>query len=289
MLDATLGAVVGLGVGRILNVVTTQLPLAMERQWRRESREMVRDEMTQEADRTRFDALLPTADKEDPHAVRWKGSGCPQCAAPARGLENVPLLGWLLRRGRCSSCSASLSAREPLVELLSGVATAAAIAVFGPTLLGFASVVLCWVLIVAAFIDAETTLLPDDLTLPLLWGGLLLNTMSLFAPLHEAVVGAAAGYLSLWMICAAFKLLTGREGMGHGDFKLLAALGAWFGWKALPAIVLLSSVVGALIGIALLLLRSQRQVQIPFGPYLAGAGLLTLYFGQPLMALYGLL
>jgi leader peptidase (prepilin peptidase) / N-methyltransferase len=192
-------------------------------------------------------------------------------------------------RGKCSACKAPIPVRYPLIETLSGLLAAAAIWQYGLTLVGLGGVLLCLVLITLTFIDIDTQLLPDDITLPLLWAGLLLNLAGGFVSLQDAVIGAVAGYLLLWSIYWLFKLLTGKEGMGYGDFKLLAALGAWFGWQSIPAIILLASVVGALVGIALMVFaRHQRDNPIPFGPYLAGAGVLTLFFSKPLTALYGL-
>jgi leader peptidase (prepilin peptidase)/N-methyltransferase len=201
----------------------------------------------------------------------------------------VPVLSWLLLRGRCAHCGTAIPARYPAIEATTALMVGAAAAVFGPTAAGIGAAILSCFLVALAFIDLDTQLLPDDLTLPLLWLGLLFNLSGTFVPIGDAVVGAIAGYLALWSIYWIFKLVTGKEGMGYGDFKLLAALGAWFGWQALPAIILLSSAVGAAIGIAMIaLVRHKREVPIPFGPYLAGAGILALYFAQPLGALFGL-
>ena len=268
-----LAALFGLLVGSFLNVVIHRLPRMMQAQWEAQAAEL-RGEPPPAAER--FDLVAPR-------------SRCPHCGHAIRAIENVPVLSWLWLRGRCAGCGARISARYPLVELLAAAASALAIGRFGPTAAGAAAVLLSFVLIALTFIDLDTQLLPDDLTLPLVWIGLLVNLDGTFAPLHAAVVGAAAGYLSLWSIYWLFKLATGREGMGYGDFKLLAALGAWFGWQALPAIILLSSVVGAAVGIALIVFaRHGRATPIPFGPYLAGAGLLALYVREPLLALYGI-
>jgi leader peptidase (prepilin peptidase)/N-methyltransferase len=204
-----------------------------------------------------------------------------------RARDNVPVLSWLLLRGRCAACGARISARYPLVEALTAVLSAAVAWKFGFGWAAGLGLVFTWMLIALTFIDADTTLLPDDLTLPLLWLGLLANLLGIFAPvtLQDAVMGAMAGYLVLWSIYWAFKLLTGKEGMGYGDFKLLAALGAWMGWKALLPIVLLSSVVGAVVGVALIVLAGRgREVPIPFGPYLATAGLIVFLAGDRLTA-----
>ncbi len=197
------------------------------------------------------------------------------------------MLSWLALRGKCSACGTRISPRYPIVELIGGVLAALSIAHFGPTWQGLAACGLLWTLLALTFIDLDTQLLPDDLTLPLLWAGLFVNLFGLFVPLSEAVVGAIAGYASLWSVYWVFKLIRGKEGMGYGDFKLLAALGAWMGWKALPAIVLLSSAVGAVIGITLVLVkRRDHQQPLPFGPFLAVAGVVALFAGRPLIALY---
>jgi leader peptidase (prepilin peptidase)/N-methyltransferase len=207
-------------------------------------------------------------------------SACPQCGHQITALENIPLLSWLWLRGRCSACRTPISARYPLVELLTALLSAAAAWKWGVTLQTGAAVLLIWALVALAFIDLDTTLLPDSLTLPLLWLGLLVNLGGHFASMPDAVIGAIAGYLVLWSVYWLFKLATGKEGMGYGDFKLLAALGAWLGWQMLPAIILLSSVVGAAVGLTLIVaVRHGRNVPIPFGPYLAAAGIIAAFWG----------
>ena len=214
-------------------------------------------------------------------------SACPSCGHRIGAHENIPVLSWLFLRGRCSSCGTTISARYPAVELLAGTLAVAAVMRFGPGWQAIAACGLLWSLLALTFIDADTQLLPDDMTLPLLWAGLFANLFGLFVPIQEAVIGAIAGYLSLWSVYWAFKLIRGKEGMGYGDFKLLAALGAWMGWKVLPAIVLLSSAVGAIIGIALIAFRRRdHQQPLPFGPYLAIAGAIALFAGRPLVDLY---
>lgn len=266
-----IAALFGLLVGSFLNVVIHRLPKMMEADWHAQAAELRGDAPPE---RPRYDLVAPR-------------SACPACGTPIAAKHNVPVLSWLLLRGRCAHCATPISARYPLVELLTGVLAACAIARYGATAAGLGALLLTFTLVALAFIDLDTQLLPDDLTLPLLWAGLALNLGGTFVPIREAVIGAMAGYGILWSIYWAFKLLTGKEGMGYGDFKLLAALGAWFGWQALPAIVLLSSVVGAVVGVSLMLFaRHRRDTPIPFGPYLAGAGLLSLYFAQPLMALF---
>lgn len=255
----------GLAIGSFLNVVIYRLPRMMEADWQAQCAELTGREPVQVE---RFNLLMPA-------------SHCPSCKTPLRIRDNVPLLSYFVSRGKCAHCGAAISARYPVVE-----AVTAALAVwvawhFGWGLPGLAALAFTFVLIALTFIDADTTLLPDSLTLPLLWGGLLLNVGGAFAPLADAVIGAAAGYLILWSIYWLFKLATGKEGMGYGDFKLLAALGAWFGWKMLLPILLLSSVVGAAVGIILLLVaRRGRDIPIPFGPYLAAAGFVTLLYGR---------
>jgi leader peptidase (prepilin peptidase)/N-methyltransferase len=245
----------------------------MEADWQQQAAEL-RGEPAPE--RERFNLVTPR-------------SRCPHCGTAIRPWHNLPVIGWLVLRGRCAHCGARISVRYPLVEALTGVLAAAGIAAYGASAAGLGALLLTFALIALAFIDLDTQLLPDDLTLPLLWLGLLFNLWGTFAPLQDAVIGAIAGYGILWSVYWLFRLVTGKEGMGYGDFKLLAALGAWFGWQALPAIVLLASAVGAAVGVAMIVLvRHRRETPIPFGPYLAGAGLLALYFAQPLGALFGL-
>jgi leader peptidase (prepilin peptidase)/N-methyltransferase len=230
-------------------------------------------------------------DEPPPYSGRYNllvpRSACPSCGHPLSAIENVPLLGWIWLRGRCRHCHAGIPLRYPLVELLSGVLAALLTWRLGTGAAGLAALALSWTLVALAFIDLDTQLLPDDLTLPLLWAGLLINLNGVFAPLPDAVIGAAAGYLSLWLVYWMFRLVTGREGIGFGDFKLLAALGAWLGWTMLPLIVLLSSAVGAAVGLLLVgLQRHQRGKPIPFGPFLALAGLVALIYGRGLMDIW---
>ncbi|WP_275591474.1 prepilin peptidase [Flagellatimonas centrodinii] len=267
----TLTLVLGLLVGSFLNVVALRLPAMMERDWRIEARQILE---------------LP-AEAEPPLSLTQPPSTCPQCRQRIRPWHNIPVIGWLWLRGRCADCAAPISPQYPLVELACGLLSAACAWRFGwgPELA--AALVLTWSLLVLAVIDARTTLLPDSITLPLLWAGLLLALVPLQASLSSAVIGAAAGYLSLWSVYWAFKLLTGKEGMGYGDFKLFAALGAWLGWQQLLLIILLSSVVGAVVGIGLILARNRgRDLQIPFGPYLAAAGWIALVAGDTITAAY---
>ena len=224
-----------------------------------------------------------TAPDEPAYNLVVPRSACPACGHAISAVENIPLVSWLALSGRCRACKVRISVRYPLVELLGGVLAAAAVWRFGATAQGLAACALLWTLLALTFIDFDTQYLPDDLTLPLLWGGLVANLWGLFVPLPEAVVGAVAGYLALWSIYWLFKLIRGKEGMGYGDFKLLAALGAWLGWKMLPLIILLSSVVGAVVGIALIVFKGRdHQVPLAFGPYLAAAGAIALFFGASL-------
>jgi leader peptidase (prepilin peptidase)/N-methyltransferase len=255
----------GLAIGSFLNVVIYRLPKMMEAEWQAQCAELAGRELEPAP---RFNLLVP-------------GSHCPSCKTPLRVRDNVPLVSYFASGGRCAHCGAAISARYPVVEAITAVLSAWVAWRFGFGVPGLAALAFTFALIALTFIDADTTLLPDSLTLPLLWAGLLLNTAGTFAPLAEAVVGAAAGYLILWSIYWLFKLVTGKEGMGYGDFKLLAALGAWFGWKMLLPILLLSSVVGAAVGMFLLVLaRRGRDIPIPFGPYLAAAGFIALLYGQ---------
>jgi len=264
-------AVLGLVVGSFLNVVIHRLPKMMEREWRRQCAEL---EGRIAADDGRYD-------------LWWPPSSCPHCGHRLGILENIPLLSFLWLRGRCRACKAPIGLRYPLVEGLTALLSAFTAWHFGFGWQGGLALVLVWGLIALTFIDLDTQLLPDDLTLPLLWLGLLANVGGLFTDPSSSVIGAAAGYFSLWSVYWLFKLVTGREGMGYGDFKLLAALGAWLGWQKLPAILLLSSVVGAAVGITLIVVaRRGRHTPIPFGPYLAGGGLAALYWGDALARFY---
>jgi leader peptidase (prepilin peptidase) / N-methyltransferase len=258
-------------VGSFLNVVIHRLPRMMENEWRAQCAELEGRELP---DTGRYNLLVPR-------------SRCPSCSTPIRARDNIPVLSWLLLKGKCASCRTPISVRYPLVEALTAVLSGLIAWRFGLGLTAGLALILTWALIALTFIDADTTLLPDDLTIPLLWLGLLANLLGVFpgVTLRDAVLGAVAGYLSLWLIYWSFKLTTGKEGMGYGDFKLLAALGAWMGWKALLPIVLLASVVGALVGIALIVLaRRGREIPIPFGPYLASAGFFVLLFGDRLIS-----
>lgn len=266
-----LATVLGLLVGSFLNVVIHRLPLIMEREWRSQCAELHGDPVPE----------------QPPLTLSRPASRCPSCGAAIRPWHNIPLISWMLLGGKCAACAAPISLRYPLVELLSATLTGLAAWHFGFTAMAAGAIVFTWALIALAGIDLDTQLLPDSITLPLLWLGLALALFPVFVDLPAAVIGAMAGYLSLWSVYWLFKLLTGKEGMGYGDFKLLAALGAWMGWQVLPLIILLSSLVGAVVGIALILGAGRgRSVPIPFGPYLAAAGLIALYAGKPLTHQY---
>ncbi|HHQ4579281.1 MULTISPECIES: prepilin peptidase [Aeromonas] len=260
-------------IGSFLNVVIHRLPIMLEREWQAEYLGYFNPE-TQPQQEERYNLMVPR-------------SACPHCGHAITAMENIPLLSWLWLKGRCRECQAPISARYPLVELLTALLSLVVAATYPPGWALLAALLLTWVLVALTFIDLDKMLLPDQLTLPLLWGGLLFNLTGGFVPLTDAVIGAMAGYLVLWSLYWAFKLLTGKEGMGYGDFKLLAALGAWLGWQALPIVLLLSSLVGAFIGIGLILLRNHHQNKpIPFGPYLAIAGWIALLWGDTITRWY---
>ncbi|MFM5209414.1 MULTISPECIES: prepilin peptidase [Aeromonas] len=260
-------------IGSFLNVVIHRLPIMLEREWQAEYLGYFNPE-TQPQQEERYNLMVPR-------------SACPHCGHAITAIENIPLLSWLWLKGRCRECQAPISARYPLVELLTALLSLVVAAIFPPSWGLLAALLLTWVLVALTFIDLDKMLLPDQLTLPLLWGGLLFNLTGGFVPLADAVIGTMAGYLVLWNLYWAFKLLTGKEGMGYGDFKLLAALGAWLGWQALPIVLLLSSLVGAFIGIGLILLRNHHQNKpIPFGPYLAIAGWIALLWGDTITRWY---
>ena len=273
MLPETLGGLavaaglLGLCVGSFLNVVIHRLPKMMEQDWQAQCAEL-RGESP--------------PDQGEALSLAKPRSRCPNCGHQITPLENIPLVSYLLiLKGKCSGCGTRISPRYPITELLTGLLSAFAAWHFGPTIQTVGALALLWALIALSAIDLDTQLLPDSITLPLLWLGLAFNLWTTFADLPTAVIGAMAGYLSLWSVFWLFKLATGKEGMGYGDFKLLAALGAWLGWQMLPAIIILSSVVGAVVGIALIVAaRHGRNVPIPFGPYLAAAGVIALFWGQ---------
>ncbi|TAJ76730.1 MAG: prepilin peptidase [Gallionellaceae bacterium] len=266
-----LSGILGLVVGSFLNVVIHRLPKMMERGWRAQCAELSGVEPKPEA----------------PYNLLTPRSACPNCNHKIGALENIPLISYLVLGGKCKGCKAPISIRYPLVETLSGILSAYAAWHFGFGLAGVAALLFVWALIALTCIDLDTQLLPDDITLPLLWLGLLFNLNNAFTGLPNAVIGAIAGYVVLWGVYWLFKLATGKEGMGYGDFKLLAAIGAWLGWQMLPLVIMLSSVVGAVVGVTLIVaVKHGRDIPIPFGPYLAGGGLIALFWGSLLTQSY---
>ncbi|MDB5892906.1 MAG: prepilin peptidase [Rhodoferax sp.] len=270
-LDAALGGILGLVIGSFLNVVVHRLPLMMERQWAREAAEMAA---------TSGAAAAAPAD-EAPLSLMQPASRCPHCGHQIRWFENIPVLSYIGLRGRCAGCKVNISARYPLVELATGALFAFCLARWGVNPAGLAWCGFAAALLTLGLIDWDTTLLPDSITLPLVWAGLITAALQWTpTPLTTSLWGAVAGYLSLWTIYWLFKLVTGKEGMGYGDFKLFAALGAWFGWPALVPIILMASVIGAVVGIAMKFNSQLREGgYVPFGPFLAGAGLTAMAFG----------
>jgi leader peptidase (prepilin peptidase)/N-methyltransferase len=268
-------------IGSFLNVVIHRLPIMMEREWREQADELTKTPSEQKLPEGRFDLVMPR-------------SRCPSCGALITALQNIPLISYLMLRGRCANCKASISSRYPFVELMTALLAATCAWYFGPGWEALMAIVLTIVLVAIAMIDADTQLIPDSIVLPLMWLGL---AMSLFHPMPgagtlfigpaDAIVGAMAGYLTLWSIFWLFKLVTGKDGMGYGDFKLLAALGAWLGWQQLPMIIMMSAVVGAAINIVMIVARGKdRSIPIPFGPYLAAAGWITMLWGETIKNTY---
>lgn len=267
--------VLGLVIGSFLNVVVHRLPLMMERAWRAELEAEGHDGETPTPPAPRYDLWVPR-------------SACPHCSHPLRPRDNIPVLGYLLLRGRCRDCGAPIGWRYPVVELASAVLAALVLAHFGPSFAALAAFGLCAALLTLSAIDIDTRLLPDSITLPLAWAGLLLNLGHLFCSLESAVIGAAAGYLFLWSVYWLFKWLRGIEGIGYGDLKLLGALGAWLGWEALPQLVLIAAASGAVCGLyAVLRGRMSFAEPLPFGPFLAAGGAITLLCSTPLYSVMG--
>lgn len=265
--------VVGLMVGSFLNVVIHRLPRMLERGWRAEARAYLDPEVTIEK-QERYNLVVP-------------GSHCPGCNKRIHFWENVPVLSWLFLRARCSGCAMRISARYPLVELSAAILGAVVAAHFGFGWAAGGALLLTWSLVALTMIDFDHQLLPDNITLPMLWAGLLFSLIPGLVSPADAIIGAAAGYLTLWSVFWLFKLATGKDGMGYGDFKLLAMLGAWLGWQALPAVILMSAFVGAAVGVVLIVMqRLGREVPIPFGPYLATAGWIALLWGEDLNRMY---
>ena len=268
---AAVAGLLGLCVGSFLNVVIHRLPRMMELEWQAQCADL------------RGESPSPS----EALSLARPRSRCPACGHQITALENIPIISYLILRGKCSKCAAPISLRYPVVEAATGLLSAYAAWHFGPTPQAIGALIILWALIALTAIDCDTQLLPDSITLPLLWIGLTLNLAGAYVDLSSAVIGAMAGYLTLWSVYWLFKLATGKEGMGYGDFKLLAALGAWMGWQMLPVIILLSSIVGAIVGISLIVFsRHGRNTPIPFGPYLAAAGIIALFWGPPLTRSY---
>jgi leader peptidase (prepilin peptidase) / N-methyltransferase len=274
----------GLIVGSFLNVVIYRLPIILEREWRSQAAEFLNTDAAPTQDATAAGPL-------GRFTLSTPRSACPNCKAPITALQNIPVISWLVLRGRCASCKAKISARYPLVELTAGVLSAWVAWHFGFGAPAACALLVTWALIALTGIDLDHQLLPDNITLPLMWAGLLAAVTigpvagaALPVSPKEAIIGAAAGYISLWLVFHAFKLVTGKEGMGYGDFKLFAALGAWLGWKVLPMVIVLSAATGAVLGILMILLQGRdRRAPMPFGPYLAAAGWLAMMYGDALL------
>lgn len=268
-----LASIFGLIVGSFLNVVIHRTPIVLMRSWQRDCQELTGNTDDFSA-HEKFNLITPR-------------SRCPHCGHEISALENIPVVSYLWLRGKCSACQKPISLRYPFVEILSAILTAVTAWHFGFNAAGIAAIVLTWFLIALVFIDIDHMLLPDVMVLPFLWVGLLLNLFDVFTPLPQAVVGAVAGYLSLWLVFQLFKLITGKEGMGYGDFKLFALFGAWLGWQSLPLIILLSSFIGAFIGIGLIIFQGRdRAKPLPFGPYLAAAGWVAMLWGDAITRQY---
>ena len=266
----------GLLVGSFLNVVILRLPVMLERAWKQECQEWIgAGEATKPAAETeKFNLVVPR-------------SKCPTCGHKITALENIPVISWIVLRGKCRECGTRISIQYPLVELTAAIMGTVVAWHFGVTWMTLAALGLTWALLALSVIDIRTQLLPDVITLPLLWAGIIVNFNGLFTDLESAVLGAIFGYMSLWTVYQLFRLLTGKEGMGFGDFKLLAVLGAWLGWQFLPLIILLSAVVGAAVGLSMIAFRGRdRNIPIPFGPYLAGGGWIALLWGEEIMRAY---
>jgi len=266
----------GLTVGSFLNVVIYRLPVMMEREWRAHCAELSESETTS-----------PVPDTGETFNLSTPRSRCPHCGHAITAIKNIPVISYLWLRGRCSDCNAKISVRYPIIEMITALLSVTVAWHFGFTWPALAALFFTWALIALTMIDFDHQLLPDSITLPFLWLGLALSLWPIFVDSPTSIIGAIAGYLSLWLVYWAFKFTTGKEGMGYGDFKLLAVLGAWMGWQMLPVIILLSSAVGAVVGITLILLRGRdRNIPIPFGPYLAAAGWIVLLWGQDISNAY---
>ncbi len=274
--------ILGLSIGSFLNVMVYRIPIMLERQWRAQAREIL---TTENQDPEATPPASPITEKT--FNLVYPNSHCPHCETAIKPWHNIPVISYLLLGGKCAKCARTISKRYPLVEVVTAILTTLVVWQFGFTLQSAALLVFSWALITLTLIDFDHQLLPDNITLPLLWTGLIVNSSGLIVTLPDALWGAVAGYLSLWSVYWLFKLITGKEGMGYGDFKLLAALGAWLGWQTLPLIIMLSSLVGAAVGLGLILLRGQdKNTPIPFGPYLAIAGWIAALWGESIIVAY---
>ena len=268
-----LAGIIGLMVGSFLNVVIYRLPVMMQRDWKKECQEFLELPITDQATET-FNLALP-------------GSHCPECNAEIKGYQNIPVFSYLFLRGKCANCQTSISLRYPFIEALTGILSVIVAYQLGGQIETLFALLLTWILVALSGIDFDHQLLPDNITLPMLWLGLFLSLFNIFTDPVSSIIGAIAGYLILWTIYQSFKLLTGKEGMGYGDFKLLALFGAWLGWQYLPLIILLSSLVGAIIGTSMIIfVQRDKNIPIPFGPYLAIAGWIALLWGDKINSLY---
>jgi len=283
MLTITGGIILGLLIGSFLNVVIYRLPLMMEREWRQQCNELFQPEGAAAADE----------ESTEPFNLLRPRSRCSTCGAPVKAWQNIPVISWLILGGKCASCKATISVRYPIIELATGLLTGVVVWQFGASTESLLALLLVWALIALTVIDIDHQILPDNITQPLLWLGIIASlTKSAdsalpFPDLQSSVIGVIAGYLSLWSVYWVFKLITGKEGMGYGDFKLLAALGAWLGWQMLPVVILLSALVGAAVGLGMIIfLGRDKQIPMPFGPYLAGAGLIALFRGNQIVDAY---
>jgi leader peptidase (prepilin peptidase)/N-methyltransferase len=267
--------VLGLVIGSFLNVVIHRLPVVLKNNWSRQCRELL------EPDHDENDAT------KQPYNLLRPGSHCPACGHRIRAIENIPVVSYIFLKGRCAACHSRIPPRYPIIEIATAILSVFAALHFGYTLQTAAALAFTWIIIPLCVIDYDEQLLPDCITLPLLWAGLALSLANIFIDSQASIIGAMSGYLCLWVVYHLFKLATGKEGMGYGDFKLLAAIGAWVGWQALPVVILFSSVVGAITGISLIAVKGrQRSQPIPFGPFLASAGWITLLWGQDILNLY---
>ncbi|MDD5323088.1 MAG: A24 family peptidase [Methylococcales bacterium] len=274
-LITALAAVTGLLVGSFLNVVIYRLPIMMQRNWRRECTEYLQ---------TSSEETLP---EEESFNLVFPLSRCPNCNTPIKPYQNIPVISYLFLKGKCATCSNPISSRYPIIETFTAITSAIVAWHFGYTPQTFFALALTWSLIALSVIDIDHQLLPDSIILPVLWLGMCLSLFSLFTDAHASIIGAISGYLALWLVYHLFKLATGKEGMGYGDFKLLALFGAWLGWQYLPVIILLSSLVGAVIGLAMVIVvKRDHTIPIPFGPYLAAAGWIALLWGNDINRLY---